>query len=170
MAFSKSPRGSSPLARGLREFASHGWGCRRFIPAPAGFAILSAKHGRTGKVHPRWCGVCGQPLPRPRGGNGFIPAGAGSAIRASGKARSRTVHPRRRGVFCGPEGPSRLALGSSPLARGLLDDARMPVDDLRFIPAGAGSATRSVSPCWAGGVHPRPRGVCPTTSRDERYK
>ena len=151
--------GSSPLARGtLRPH-----GCeqrfRRFIPAGAGNTSRCRNGTQPGAVHPRWRGehevactvvvpVAGSsPLARGTlrmGGEvmlkwRFIPAGAGNTRWQPSAQRVRTVHPRWRGEH--PELPCSPipAGGSSPLARGTRFHGIGHVQQLRFIPAGAGN-------------------------------
>ena len=118
-AASRATKGSSPLARGLPLDATD--------PAPAPMD------------HPRSRGVYPSPSPSPRSPAGssplarglpptdrptyvirrIIPARAGfthAALR--GRAGPRD-HPRSRGVYLTLPGWKQLALGSSPLARGL---------------------------------------------------
>ena len=68
-------------------------------------------------------------------------------------------HPRSRGVYACAWVRRRMPAGSSPLARGLPDDARAEADRFRIIPARAGFTG---APSCTGGVHrdhPRSRGV-----------
>ena len=137
--FSKSPRGSSPLARGLRSVkwrASH-W--PRIIPARAGFTRQYRAAGTENTDHPRSRGVYLLTVSAPRAGagssplarglhlrnipfrieRGIIPARAGFTSRLRCRPWSPGDHPRSRGVYSDPSSPATRATGSSPLARGL---------------------------------------------------
>ena len=68
-------------------------------------------------------------------------------------------HPRSRGVYVTTPNPPLVALGSSPLARGLRGVRVSPGRHRWIIPARAGFTRRCVSwwpPAWD---HPRSRGV-----------
>ena len=150
--------GSSPLARGLLQFGSRTSSSRRIIPARAGFTCV----GRIGvlgvKDHPRSRGVYGSfrgraacgwgssPLARglllgdagPAAGARIIPARAGFTVIHGADILSTRDHPRSRGVYPRPAGGQLRELGSSPLARGLLDDGRSRARQPGIIPARAG--------------------------------
>ena len=153
----------------------------RIIPARAGFTGPRAAPRRRGRDHPRSRGVYtgtaapqasstgSSPLarglpPGVRGGDRsrrIIPARAGFTARPRAHVRTRRDHPRSRGVYptIGPHG--RNELGSSPLARGLLDGLHDAGAGLRIIPARAGftcDRTWSRARTWD---HPRSRGVYP---------
>ena len=68
-------------------------------------------------------------------------------------------HPRSRGVYSGRCGVAWGPFGSSPLARGLLDTARLDKPDLRIIPARAGFTLPRTAHRLPTGDHPRSRGV-----------
>ena len=131
--------GSSPLARGLRaRRRARVRGCG-IIPARAGFT--SAMSGRTVRTsdHPRSRGVYPPPKRPATRGRGIIPARAGFTFLFSwGAAGSPWIIPARAGFTLTLPGWKQLALGSSPLARGLrqLDvDTDPPIG---IIPARAG--------------------------------
>ena len=90
---------------------------------------------------------------------GIIPARAGFTGAGGVGHAPRRDHPRSRGVYPPDVMFLRLAVGSSPLARGLLDHRGLPRPAQRIIPARAGF-TGSCSPGplsrWD---HPRSRGV-----------
>ncbi len=150
-------------------------GRRRFIPAGAGNATQAVRRWAIRSVHPRGCGERSHRLacnihqvgssPRVRGTPGqaapqellhrFIPAGAGNAPARWGWSSCRTVHPRG----CGERHLRRLVehhhVGSSPRVRGTRLDRLGRGVGVRFIPAGAGNAHRSVRPTRVSAVHPR---------------
>ena len=135
----RSPRGSSPLARGLpegiRARAGEGW----IIPARAGFTETFALLAHPSQDHPRSRGVyeigqmsvavmCGSsPLARGlRGPDGLaglrrriIPARAGFTRFVFVFVFSFRDHPRSRGVYSVSQRRVIALIGSSPLARGL---------------------------------------------------
>ena len=171
--------GSSPLARGLRLPRRQGGGGWGIIPARAGFTDPGHSEGRELVDHPRSRGVycpCPASTGSGRGSSplarglrkedpwqpvppGIIPARAGFTrgwIRGRHRASD---HPRSRGVYTAFDGMRRATIGSSPLARGLLQAYVAPVLSAGIIPARAGFTS------WVGedgamsGDHPRSRGV-----------
>ena len=130
--------GSSPLARGLRGHESAAVAGRQDHPRSRG-----VYRGSRSSIIP---GPGSSPLAR---GLHFaawisatipwiIPARAGFTRTSSSRTRSRRDHPRSRGVY-----PFRIAfrtsaLGSSPLARGLLNAVSQIKEGDRIIPARAG--------------------------------
>ena len=172
--------GSSPLARGLLAgdpAAEHGAG---IIPARAGFTRFRSLLRLTWPDHPRSRGVYPQLRPSPRrlGGSsplargllpesatiprvgGIIPARAGFTRRRPSQHRRQPDHPRSRGVYLTNGGSSADTTGSSPLARGLLDDVGLSELARRIIPARAGFTGRLRAPPTCGTRdHPRSRGV-----------
>ena len=132
-------RGSSPLARGLRERllgVGHGLG---IIPARAGFTPERTPHEPVRQDHPRSRGVYERPddpayrargssplarglQERTRGRRGMsriIPARAGFTPTGPTPTSPRADHPRSRGVYVNAFGTADAISGSSPLARGL---------------------------------------------------
>ncbi len=113
----------------------------------------------TAAVYPRWRGehtpklmATGRlrglsPLARGTRGNSFldaallrfIPAGAGNTLPSLVDEKSITVYPRWRGEHGGRIFYIPTVRGLSPLARGTLDRKYAPIDEKRFIPAGAGN-------------------------------
>ena len=92
----------------------------------------------------------------------IIPARAGFTGRTTCWSPGRWDHPRSRGVYLEQLAPVIVALGSSPLARGLLRRGQNTLLCVRIIPARAGftcAARRTSSERWD---HPRSRGVYPT--------
>ena len=150
--------GSSPLARGLHALEFGGEIIGRIIPARAGFTELRRSTFLTASDHPRSRGVyrshgfavvvrrgssplarglpcsCATRSPSSR----IIPARAGFTHRRRRKDRRSPDHPRSRGVYRDISWSNPLATGSSPLARGLLDQGGGEGVDLGIIPARAG--------------------------------
>ncbi len=150
--------GSSPLARGLLgEQLGEGAGLG-IIPARAGFTRHRRRDGRRRGDHPRSRGVYpitgvsdyrqrgSSPLARglrpgvgrPGMGCRIIPARAGFTPRKPRGSARCGDHPRSRGVYYSPATPATPALGSSPLARGLLLHPKLGCYDGGIIPARAG--------------------------------
>ena len=152
------PIGSSPLARGLRRRRRRGRLELGIIPARAGFTASWSPSANPHWDHPRSRGVygrlhCGEtgavgssPLARglhPLGAvenliRRIIPARAGFT---SGRGRvpgDLRDHPRSRGVYQTNIAGHEIAVGSSPLARGLLAGALGTGIIARIIPARAG--------------------------------
>ena len=150
--------GSSPLARGLQGGGGGGEGHGGIIPARAGFTERARARRRRDPDHPRSRGVYwatahpravragSSPLARglqlgsarPHGAVGIIPARAGFTTPGTGSGRPSRDHPRSRGVYPPPSGDTKWYTGSSPLARGLLQEA-VPVGQIGgIIPARAG--------------------------------
>ena len=138
----RSPGGSSPLARGTRGASAQPWVNPRFIPAGAGNTGRSlfargpvtvhprwrGEHGcrhcpqlRMQPVHPRWRGEHPGCWPGPRPNTRFIAAGAGNTRVRRLCPVACAVHPRWRGEHVASAG-----------GRHLRD---------RFIPAGAGNTS-----------------------------
>ncbi len=171
--------GSSPLARGLRSRWSRAMRRSRIIPARAGFTPRNKPQYRSAQDHPRSRGVYydarldphrvkgSSPLARGLlSGLGpairlarIIPARAGFTARKYDECFSQWDHPRSRGVYRGRGPPEDVLLGSSPLARGLLQNGDAHHSDLRIIPARAGFTFNAVSQIKEGEDHPRSRGV-----------
>ena len=150
--------GSSPLARGLRRRVPRHVIDTRIIPARAGFTTRCCSCWTPGKDHPRSRGVyirarsprvreCGSsPLARGlpdgyaviSGKARIIPARAGFTTIIGVPVNVVRDHPRSRGVYwiglCG----TISTIGSSPLARGLLQWTRRKCPRRRIIPARAG--------------------------------
>ena len=158
----RQTRGSSPLARGLRaailiEAVGEG-----IIPARAGFTRPPSRTASWTVDHPRSRGVYraervaddeafgSSPLARglhrgtrhrdPPGR--IIPARAGFTRTDPRGPRRAGDHPRSRGVYASAPGGRRPVRGSSPLARGLLDECHWTERRSRIIPARAGFTKR----------------------------
>ena len=151
-------RGSSPLARGLRQQNEANIRGSRIIPARAGFT--SALSALTAIIwdHPRSRGVyAGLMLndPSPPGSSplarglrpntlkhvlpiGIIPARAGFTLSRPCSRHLRPDHPRSRGVYDERVIVRREESGSSPLARGLRRTRNRRHRRCGIIPARAG--------------------------------
>ena len=172
-------KGSSPLARGLRAHGSSLDFFPRIIPARAGFTGSENYSQGNDRDHPRSRGVydvldnvvglvlgsspLARGLPRSHVGElpagGIIPARAGFTRTARTRPRSSWDHPRSRGVYRRGTRTRSLALGSSPLARGLLRSIQTCQQSLGIIPARAGFTSRFHGRPSHTGDHPRSRGV-----------
>ena len=135
---SPSRRGSSPLARGLRDRGVVLLGDDGIIPARAGFTSSSWSTRPRPWDHPRSRGVY-----RPRTGTG--PRGPGSSPLARGLRRRLSL--------------LRLAAGSSPLARGLRRSGGRWPARAGIIPARAGFTPLPFTRPYTLSDHPRSRGV-----------
>ena len=150
--------GSSPLARGLRPGRGIEPRCVRIIPARAGFTHPHSSESGSDWDHPRSRGVYRASRARPacsagssplaRGlphaieidadGRRIIPARAGFTGAHPRAARDHRDHPRSRGVYSGNDDLVRHGVGSSPLARGLLEALLTGPSVGGIIPARAG--------------------------------
>ena len=88
----------------------------------------------------------------------FIPASAGNRRRRLHPPRQQAVHPRGRGEQFPSLYPQHSTRGSSPQARGTVDQQMTGLGDARFIPAGAGNSRQRQRYRWRSAVHPRGRG------------
>ncbi len=131
--------GSSPLARGTRGGDIKIGGARRFIPAGAGNTLCRLSDTVLLPVHPRWRGEHVFSLSRARLVCGSSPLARGTRPVLMPAWSSSPVHPRWRGEHAPRPGISRRITGSSPLARGTREISPEQLDQLRFIPAGAGN-------------------------------
>ncbi len=130
-------RGSSPRARGTEGRAHDAEHGHRFIPRARGTGCLRSL--RSGDIR-------------------FIPACAGNRRKTCCAKRLSTVHPRVRGEQSTPSTLTKPSTGSSPRARGTVDEGVVGGLVFWFIPAcagnrGAPNATATYTP-----VHPRVRG------------
>ena len=150
--------GSSPLAQGLHAFHHATLNDGGIIPARAGFTRLPDRQLAAVGDHPRSRGVYLEQSPKPlwsggssplaRGlpevssatglGTRIIPARAGFTERACPHQERISDHPRSRGVYPDVPGQHDLPYGSSPLARGLLDNKYPMFNVNGIIPARAG--------------------------------
>ncbi len=167
--------GSSPRLRGTRLVLPAPARFRRFIPAPAGNASVSALEQSAAAVHPRACGERAArvlPLPSipgssprlrgtPQGGAGvqspqrFIPAPAGNAGAQHESGDPGAVHPRACGERCQERFARPAGRGSSPRLRGTRNSKVVGRIDDRFIPAPAGNAWPTSGSAKLMAVHPR---------------
>ena len=136
---------------------------QRFIPARAGNTASRGSGRPSSAVHPRSRGehplpggagaaaVGSSPLARGTHAHGtipaapgrFIPARAGNTAPPQAARSAGTVHPRSRGEHWVWFPRMGLPSGSSPLARGTLEERNQPVRGGRFIPARAGNTGSS---------------------------
>ena len=101
-----------------------------------------------------------QTTPFPRTSTvGIIPARAGFTISRMASNGGAGDHPRSRGVYHAFSSGLMVLVGSSPLARGLLEGADRRDDALGIIPARAGFTRDHERPRVHGWDHPRSRGV-----------
>ena len=155
--------GSSPLARGLRQFARRRGHLVGIIPARAGFTAMTGQSRCGQRDHPRSRGVYLWKLkrtpkedgssPLARGlrnavtassiSNRIIPARAGFTLSTSAVMRLCPDHPRSRGVYSEPRTGASGSSGSSPLARGLHVEGACGEILARIIPARAGFTSRA---------------------------
>ena len=89
----------------------------------------------------------------------IIPARAGFTPCRDTSTSGRQDHPRSRGVYAVSSGVNGVVSGSSPLARGLLDQASPAPRPGRIIPARAGFTFTVQEMGAAYQDHPRSRGV-----------
>ena len=171
--------GSSPLARGLPCRPSHLAAKSGIIPARAGFTTRGRLRVFRPGDHPRSRGVYGRsrwgrlpahgssPLARGLRSrrtsethvDGIIPARAGFTPRGGPPTGRSRDHPRSRGVYPPVHPPFPTHVGSSPLARGLLELRRHVLARLGIIPARAGFTPSSPTSARTAWDHPRSRGV-----------
>ena len=170
--------GSSPHARGTPNIELNDIKFTGIIPACAGNTLDNRfGHGRSWD-HPRMRGEhtgLRTRCPRPRGSSphargtpssfmriaaptGIIPACAGNTGVVGGRLRRRGDHPRMRGEHVSAASNWRMALGSSPHARGTPKKSMQSHYQPGIIPACAGN-TRSCCCRWSHHRdHPRMRG------------
>ncbi len=176
--FSLLAPGSSPHARGARYPRWCWTTALRLIPACAGSTSGRGATLRAFQAHPRMRGehpAFRAPSIRMRGSSphargahvpvvdggpvlGLIPACAGSTAPATHALERRGAHPRMRGEHAIDDPDSGIAFGSSPHARGAQHRTEGSLEEVRLIPACAGSTLD----LWAGQArataHPRMRG------------
>ena len=171
--------GSSPLARGGPRALLRLHGHEGLIPARAGRTSGHSAVWITQRAHPRSRGADGtaagaaggnsgsSPLARggrvsggmPQIGWGLIPARAGRTRRKTATGFSARAHPRSRGADVLQGWHRRRPVGSSPLARGGLDEGRGQSWVAGLIPARAGrTLEQSLGGVDAVGSSPLARG------------
>ena len=152
-------RGSSPLARGLRDGRAGLEALGGIIPARAGFTFLIPLLRIATQDHPRSRGVyfvdwrLSAPVP------GSSPLARGLLASSPASSLRHWIIPARAGFT-----PPRLGFavrrrGSSPLARGLPPVCRHSTYQIGIIPARAGFTPRGQVHVDASSDHPRSRGV-----------
>ena len=158
--------GSSPLARGLRHGRARPAAPGRIIPACPRMRGVYAPWRR--EVRSRWGS---SPLARGLLNRtlgigqvmGIIPARAGFTQTNDPDAVRELDHPRSRGVYVSSVSPVYRRMGSSPLARGLLEAGLAVEIEARIIPARAGFTRYSRGEAESVEDHPRSRGVYDVT-------
>ena len=102
----------------------------------------------------------GKPVACERGeaGDGLIPARAGKTGARHRRRPGHPAHPRSRGENLSVVVGRRLPMGSSPLARGKLEERQDNAQMARLIPARAGKTDCRSRRCVADPAHPRSRG------------
>ena len=173
-----SRTGSSPLARGTHPNTGGVFQSIWLIPARAGNTAgdpptrgLGAAHPRSRGEHPE--SPCflhrkngSSPLARgtpefrstPALGFRLIPARAGNTFAPNRPATLSSAHPRSRGEHFSAFLRRVRARGSSPLARGTLDNILSARGQSRLIPARAGNTFASLYSTPSTSAHPRSRG------------
>ena len=170
--------GSSPLARGTQVSLPNFLEQFGLIPARAGNTILRLTSGSTERAHPRSRGehatstgsesTAAGSSPLARGTHatalqfgssaGLIPARAGNTMAISRVRVFLGAHPRSRGEHHDSVSFRFGVRGSSPLARGTLEDPRPGAEGPGLIPARAGNTAWTGAPEPPAGAHPRSRG------------
>ena len=153
------PRGSSPLARGLRRGVAEAVGGARIIPARAGFTPSPSARRRPGRDHPRSRGVYVITVAQAAGTYGSSPLARGLPRPWPWSCAPRPDHPRSRGVYPRVPVTTTIVPGSSPLARGLRSARRRSPTRGRIIPARAGFTPSCSTRAPSLTDHPRSRGV-----------
>ena len=131
--------GSSPLARGTRSGRPREPPRRAVHPRSRGehSIILRTPSGDTGSS-PLARGTLAVSLPLELKVR-FIPARAGNTAASFCARSTRPVHPRSRGEHVSVYARVTILTGSSPLARGTLEQRLVGTGGHRFIPARAGN-------------------------------
>ncbi len=150
--------GSSPQARGARSTVFAGSIRHGLIPAGAGSTWTSTGRRCGTPAHPRRRGEHIPHRALQRGEVRLIPAGAGSTATPPPRTAPEPAHPRRRGEHAWAVQGCCVRRGSSPQARGALEQPREHRAEDGLIPAGAGStASARMTRSWRA-AHPRRRG------------
>ena len=175
---SASSCGSSPRARGTRYRAFSRRGPGRIIPACAGNTSRRMRHEGGGPDHPRVRGEHSteRSMRGPRDGSSprargtrerersdddtrrIIPACAGNTTSHSARRSRPSDHPRVRGEHGRLADSVATMTGSSPRARGTLNNLFGFVGHDRIIPACAGNTPPGMIPAAPETDHPRVRG------------
>ena len=154
--------GSSPLARGLRSHDFQRSGALGDHPRSRGVYEADPR--------PSWLRQGSSPLarglhlpePHPGRRQRIIPARAGFTPPTPIRSTPPGDHPRSRGVYLVAGHNGTVAIGSSPLARGLRPLRAPHRLQMGIIPARAGFTGSAVSGPGRGWDHPRSRGVYTT--------
>ena len=167
-AVSPARRGSSPLARGLRQHCARISDRREDHPRSRGVytsvmpsSMIAAGSSPLARGLP-------QGLFELLGDRRIIPARAGFTAKGGVWYRSSADHPRSRGVYM--RSPSFICdtAGSSPLARGLQIGGPLVIHRSRIIPARAGFTRQLLELRRGLWDHPRSRGVYGTSPISRR--
>ena len=110
--------GSSPLARGLHEWADRGQPVRGIIPARAGFTTCRRPGSRSRPDHPRSRGVYVSAFPPATAFRGSSPLARGLLDRTVMTGHEGGIIPARAGFTPGPVGQRHLR-GDHPRSRGV---------------------------------------------------
>ena len=181
------PRGSSPLARGLRHLGEGVGPGRGIIPARAGFTRSPRAASSARTDHPRSRGVYPISTSTPTSPSGssplarglrrrhvfgqvvrrIIPARAGFTLSPMSRIICGKDHPRSRGVYRDGWSTRGRRRGSSPLARGLRVRSTSTTGASRIIPARAGFTVHGRGRRPRRRDHPRSRGVYPSHSPED---
>ena len=163
-------RGSSPLARGLRDRRGERRRGRRIIPARAGFTSPDSSPTRQSRDHPRSRGVYRKRCGRRSSGRGSSPLARGLRRRHAHRRQHPRIIPARAGFTSSPP-PSSIRRPDHPRSRGVY----RPLPARRHRRSGSSPLARGLRPVVApiGGQpldHPRSRGVytCPLAFRESR--
>ena len=171
-------KGSSPLSRGIRGRDGSLMAFGGIIPALAGNTVVRSPVSGSAGDHPRsrgeyqtsvdvnYCYNGSSPLSRgilrvlfrrPLRRR-IIPALAGNTAHRYTGPHGCGDHPRSRGEYHCRFDTNSLALGSSPLSRGIRPRLHWRQTVRRIIPALAGNTKLLGGWCSAAGDHPRSRG------------
>ena len=170
--------GSSPRARGADRSTKSQRLDLRIIPARAGSSVYLGMRDDQGRDHPRArgeqllrCFICGASRgssPRARGAEaegvglikcfGIIPARAGSRSYELTPITTSRDHPRARGEQSRRECAGVAKRGSSPRARGAVENEAHDHTCKGIIPARAGSSAKPCGDIPSLRDHPRARG------------
>ena len=161
-------KGSSPLARGLREALIDGASYAGIIPARAGFTTERRSTSVSATDHPRSRGVYNASFSADQGDMGSSPLARGLHGYELSYVQQAGIIPARAGFTHGQELCPRCRQGSSPLARGLLGPPSLVADEAGIIPARAGFTLSLPVLGLPGWDHPRSRGVYVRTLADGR--
>ena len=157
-------KGSSPLARGLRNGSPTPCANRRIIPARAGFTLHHLDGRPRARDHPRSRGVYVRVALRVSRLLGSSPLARGLQAVLTARQWADGIIPARAG-FTGTGMPSTSSRRDHPRSRGVYSvaAAKTGAGD-RIIPARAGFTATSAEAWRRGADHPRSRGVYTMTT------